>query len=151
MKPDKPDGWRNALFLLSTDFADFTDFSLSLIRWLPFNLCNLCNLLTIILFMFLLVKLRCFFYPIRTCSISPHPTMSAVRSSFVLSLWYQIQDNNTKYNTQHEQFILRYASHCRSARLAVGSHRAINQFHRRMLLCPHHRLLYGMAVHPSHL
>ena len=101
---------------------------------------------------FSLVKLRCFFSPVRTSSISPHPTMSLWSSSFALSLYYQIQDNNnTKHNTQHEQFILHYASHCRSARLAVGSHRAINQFHRRMFLCPHHRLLYGMALQPSHL
>nr|DAG31943.1 MAG TPA: hypothetical protein [Caudoviricetes sp.] len=27
--------------------------------------------------------------------ISPHPTMSAVRSSLSVTLWYKIQNNNT--------------------------------------------------------
>ena len=103
-------------------------------------------------FLFLARKITMFFLPRADMPNLPAPTMSLLSSSFPLSLWYQIQDNNnTKHNTQHEQFILHYESHCRSARLAVGSHRAINQFHRRMLLCPHHRLLYGMAVQPSHL
>lgn len=44
-----------------------------------------------------------------------------------------------------------FASHCRSARLAVGSHRTLDQFYHRVLLRSHHRLLYGMAVQPSHL
>nr|DAO57314.1 MAG TPA: hypothetical protein [Caudoviricetes sp.] len=53
------------------------------------------------LFLFSTLKLRHSSSPIRTCSISPHPTMSAVRSSLSVNLLHKIQDNNnTKHNTK---------------------------------------------------